>query len=346
MTKKKYTHFNQFERDRLEAMLSGGHKQKEIARVLQRDIGTISREIKRNRRKKQKNKILRNGPYESAMAERKARLRRGYAKYQGKKIEDNPNLKKYVIRCLKKHWSPDDIAGRMKKRKLRERISKDAIYAWIYSSWGQRWGKYLYAQRYRPKKQKKNKTKKTLIPNRTGIENRPMIVNARKIAGHYEGDTIVSGRKHHSKTSLAVVYERKLKYFDFRKIRSLKPKQFNQAVIAMRKELKIESLTLDNGIENQHHEKLGVKTYFCDPYSAWQKGGVENMIKMVRRFIPKGSDIKNYSSQYLKRVAHILNNKPRKSLGYKTPCEMMAKHNLFIKNKKPRAQKIALGGRI
>ena len=114
----------------------------------------------------------------------------------------------------------------------------------------------------------------------------------------------------------------------------------------MQKKVLIKSFTLDNGIENQYHEQLGIKTYFCNPYSAWQKGGVENMIKMVRRFIPKGSDIKNYSPQYLKKVVDILNNKPRKSLDYNTPYEMMIKHNLFIKNKKPQAEKIALGGGI
>lgn len=71
-------------------------------------------------------------------------------------------------------------------------------------------------------------------------------------------------------------------------------------------------------------------TYFCEPYSPWQKGGVENAIRMIRRFIPKGSDINNYSEEYVRMVVNILNHKPRKSLGYKTPYEVMADNNLFI----------------
>lgn len=345
MPKKKYTHLNQFERDRIQALLDSGHKQKEIAQILKRDAGAISREIKRNRRKRRKGRVLKDGPYESALAEHRAYLRRKYAKYQGKKIEENPALKTYIIHYLKKHWSPDDIAGRMKGEHLPLKASKNIIYAWIYSSWGQRWGKYLYSQRYRPKKRRTKKAKKTLIPNRTAIELRPMQVNQRLISGHYEGDTIVSGKKHQSKIALTVIYERKYKYFDLAKIKSLKPKQFNQAIRSMRKKLKkMNSLTLDNGIENQYHQDLDIQTYFCDPYSAWQKGGVENMIKMIRKFIPKGSDIKNYSNHYIQKIVNILNNKPRRSLGYKTPYEMMLKHNLF-NNKKPEVQ-IALRGGI
>ena len=90
---------------------------------------------------------------------------------------------------------------------------------------------------------------------------------------------------------------------------------------------KMESLTLDNGIENRDHEKIGTTTYFCDPYSSWQKGGVENSNKLIRRYIPKGANIDGYSDKYIQKIINIINNKPRKILNYKTPREIMIENN-------------------
>ncbi|MFH1233622.1 MAG: IS30 family transposase [Patescibacteria group bacterium] len=169
------------------------------------------------------------------------------------------------------------------------------------------------------------------MSNRKGLKLRPAGANHKTRFGHYEGDTVVSGKKTGSKTALAVLYERKAKCVSFRKINSLKPRMFNQAIEEMAKDKKIKSLTMDNGIENTKHEELGLPTFFCDPYSPWQKGGVENVIKMARRFFPKASDLSKYSDDYVMMVESILNNKPRKSLGYRTPLEIIAKNNLLLK---------------
>jgi transposase, IS30 family len=343
MNNKKYTQLNQFERDRLEALLNAGHKQENIAKVLERPPSTISREIKRNKLEKDgKNK--KKGEYKASTAGIKAHFKRKYAKYQGKKINQNNELRTYIVNSLKKYRNPDEIAGRMKKKKKPFYASKTAIYTWLYSAYGQRYCKYLKFQRYNPKKRKTKKDKKYLIPNRTGIELRPEIINEKQVYGHYEGDTIVSGKKTRSKTSLAVIYERKAKHINIRKISSLKPKNFNIAIKSFAKKQKISSLTLDNGIENRYHQQLRIKTYFCKPYSSWQKGGVEHANSMIRRFIPKGSNIDHYSDEYVKMIEDTINNKPRKSLGYKTPNEIMIENNLFIKNKKFRRKKIALRG--
>ncbi len=133
---------------------------------------------------------------------------------------------------------------------------------------------------------------------------------------------------------MSVVYERKAKYIDARKIKNLKPASNNMAIEDMKKEVLMKSLSMDNGIENIKHEELNVSAYFCDPYSSWQKGGVENANKMIRKFIPKKSDLADYSDEYVKIVINILNNKPRKSLNYKTAYEVMVEHNLLVKNKK------------
>ena len=343
---KQYGHLTQYERDRIEAMLNSGHKQSEIADVLRRNKGTISKEISRNRRRIRKRKGVVNGRYESTVAGNKAYLKRYYSKYQGKKINEDDNLRKYIIVGLEEGWSPDEISGRMKRDCEPFYASKNAIYEWLYSVWGQKYCAYLYSKRYRKKPRKKKRAKKQLIPNRIGIELRPDIINKQLEYGHYEGDTIVSGKKTGSKEALAVVYERKAKYISARKIKSLKPILFNSAINQIKTNQKISSLTLDNGIENVKYEKLNIPTYYCDPYSSWQKGGVENCNKMIRRFIPKGCDISNYSDEYVSMVIEILNNKPRKSLNYQTPTEVMIANDMFIgiENKKTATEEVALRG--
>ena len=329
-----YKHFNQHERDRIQALLDEKVKLSEIARILKRDKGSVSREIKRNRRKKRVRGGTKNGSYEAGVAEQKAYVRRKYAKYQGKKINENKNLELYIIWGLINHWSPDEISGRMKRERRPFYASKTAIYEWLYSIYGCRWHTCLYAKRYHPKKRKGQKTKKALIPNRISISLRPLGATNKTRYGHYESDTMVSAKKTGSKEALSVVYERKAKYIDAKKIENLKPSSNNLAIVAMQNELVMKSLSRDNGIENTKHEELGIPSYFCDPYSSWQKGGVENANKMIRKFIPKKSDLADYSNEYVKMVIDILNNKPRKSLNYKTAHEVMVEHNLLKDNKK------------
>lgn len=327
---KKYRQLSQYERDRIEAMREAGHSQKDIAGVLKRDPGTISREITRNRRRKRTNQGTVFGKYEASVAQLKKYNRRRNSKYQGKKIEKSAELREYIIEHLKMHWSPDDISGRMREDKEPFYASKNLIYEWLYSVWGQRYTDYLCTRRYKPKRRKAKKTKKQLIPNRISIKDRPKIIDKNLEYGHWEADTLVSGKKTGSKKSLGVAYERKSKYIAAKKINDLKPDSMNQALKEMDSQLTINSLTLDNGIENQYYEELGIRTYFCEPYSSWQKGGVENANGMLRRFIPKGIDISRVSKKYLSVVLEIINNKPRKSLNYRTPKEVAIENNLIL----------------
>lgn len=324
-----YKHLDQMQRDRLQALLDGRIKQKEIADILGVSPSTISREVRRNCRKLVTDRGTRDGPYESWVAEHKAYVKRKYAKYQWKKINDDERLRGYIVERLEQYWGPDEISGHMRKTKQPFYASKTAIYEWLRSNRGQYYCQYLYTGRYRIKKQRKNKTKKALIPNRISIHLRPEAINQNVEYGHWEGDTIVSAKSTGSKAALSVTYERKAKFIDARKIKNKKPNSHNRALLNMLKNKKALSLTQDNGIENTRHQELGLDTYFCDPYSSWQKPGVENANKMIRRFIPKGSDINDYSDEYVSMVVSILNNKPRKSLGYKTPYEVMIENNLL-----------------
>lgn len=328
-TKKKYKHLNQAKRDRLQAMLDSGLRQNKMAVILEVDPATICREIQRNRRRARKKGGVLNGRYEATVAEHKALVRREASKYQGKKIEQNNNLRRYIIRKLKKYWNPDEISGRMKKDKEPFYASKTAIYEWLRSGYGQRYCVYLYSRKCRAKKHRLNKTKRSIIPNKISISKRPAGATNRSRYGHYEGDTIVSGKHTGSKAALSVAYEMKAKHVGIRKIKNLKPASHNQAMKNIFENKKVLSLTQDNGIENVKHGELGIQTFFCDSYSSWQKPGVENINRMIRRFIAKGSDINDYSDEYVMLVEDILNNKPRKSLGYKTPNEVMRENNLL-----------------
>lgn len=332
--KKKYGHLDQAKRDRIQALLKSGHNQKEIAETLGVDPATISREIQRNRRKIRKKGETINGKYEATVAGHKALVRREASKYQGRKIEQNKDLRKYIIRKLKKYWNPDEISGRMKDDREPFYAGKTTIYEWLRSSYGQRYCVYLYSKQYRAKGHRLNKTKRSLIPHRISITERPLGATNYSRYGHYEGDTIVSGKNTGSKAALTVAYEMKAKYVGIRKIKNLKPESHNRAMTIILENKKVLSLTQDNGIENTKHELLRIPSFFCDPYCSWQKPGVENVNKMIRRFITKGSDINDYSDDYVTMVEDILNNKPRKSLGYKTPKEIMMKNNLFTNSEK------------
>jgi IS30 family transposase len=162
-----------------------------------------------------------------------------------------------------------------------------------------------------------------MIPARVGIQERPEEVETRVRVGHWEGDTVVSGKHSGSKAALVVTVERSTRLVAARKIPNLKPESFNRAVrLVQRRVTKMKSLTLDNGIENRYHAALRVPVYFCDPYSSWQKGSVENANKMIRHYLPKGMDLAEVTPARLQAIIRIINNKPRKILGYKSALEM------------------------
>lgn len=323
---KRYQHLDQLKRDRLEALRHAGHTQKTIAAILDMGQSTVSRELSRNRRAGPP------GAYQATVAQHKAYLRRYYAKWRWKKINHDPLLEAYVVTRLMVGWNPDEIAGRMKRDRRAFYASKTAIYEWLRSARGVRYCPYLYSQRHTVRHRTGPKAKRVLIPNRVGIAHRPAGATHRTRYGHWEADTVVSGKRTTSTAALSVIWERKARFIDVRVIPNLKPAVHAQAVRRMLAHKKALSMSQDNGIENRGHLAMGVTTYFCDPYSAWQKGGVEQGVKLLRRYIPKGSNISQCSAKYVSMVVQRLNEKPRKVLGYQTPSEVMRKHHLLIPN--------------
>lgn len=313
-----FRHLKQFDRDRIEALLNSGHKQEEIAEILDFSPPTISREIKKRRRK--------TGIYESTTAQHKADIKRGNSKYCGMKIEKFPELKKHIVLQLSRHHrSPDEIAGRLKSLDIVPRIGTNAIYKWLYSCWGQAYCKYLCTRRYRKRKQKKE-TKREMIADRISIRLRP------EEGEHGEGDLFVSPTKTGAQRSGAVVCVPSSKLLVGTMIQNKKPDTMKDAVQEVNSRIFINDLTLDNGIENRNHKQFGIDTYFADPHSPWQKPHIENSIGLLRRwFIPKKTDLRDVSEEQFQDYLHILNGKYRKSLGYRSAYEVSLERGIIQK---------------
>lgn len=320
--KKTFKHLGQKERDRIEALLDEGIAQSVIARILKVNKSTVSREVGRRERG--------SGRYSATSAQQKAYIKRLYSKYQGMRVESDCALRTYIIEQLRAHRSPDEIAGRMKREKQLFRVGKDAIYRWLYSSWGQRYCKYLCAKRYRRKKHRKNKTKRVMIPNRVSIHERPLGAANKTRYRHFEADTAVAPKRVGNTEAIALAAERKSKLAIGTKIRSLSCREMTGAVRSFRKQVRMKSATLDNGIENRGHEHWGLPAYFADPHSPWQKPLVENTIGLLRRwFFKKGTDWATVTEPELQKALDILNNKYRKSLNYASAMEVALEHDII-----------------
>lgn len=307
---KKAKKIKKAERNEISILLHKGYSIRSIAGVLGRSPNTVSYEIRNNST---------NGIYDARKADKKARVSLRNRRFQWRKINQDKELKKYVVQGLKDHWNPDEISGRMKKEEKPFYTSKTAIYEWLRTARGNKYCEYLYSERYY-KKKRIEKTERIMIPDRVSIDMRPLGANNRSRYGHFEKDSVCSGKN--GSGSIAVMQERKSRYLDAEKVSGFSPKKHNEAIMEMKKDKKILSLTYDNGVENRYHKKLGIPSYFCDPYASWQKGGVENANKMIRRYIPKKTNLAKISQEYINEIVLKINNKPRKILGYSSSLEV------------------------
>jgi len=322
-TNKKYKHIDSAERKETAFLLRKGCSLGNIAKMLGRSKSSISDEIKRNSTE---------GKYDPEKAQHKAYVKRKYSKYQGMKIVGNPILRNYVEEQLAEDWSPEEISGRIQEAdKHIKYASRGAIYKFIYSVYGRPLEKHL---RCKGKKRKPRGLLPVTKPEgRVFIDQRPKIVENRRRFGDWEGDFIVSGKS--GKGVLLVLYERKSRYTLIKRIIGLNMKTAYQYIFEMTGGIVINTLTLDNDIIFRKHKELseiiGVPVYFCHPYHSWEKGGVENTNKLIRQYIPKGSNISMYSDEYVKMIQDKLNTRPRKCLNYKTPMEVMIENGQFKK---------------
>ena len=315
---KKYRHLNLEEREEIAIGLEIGLKQCEIALKLQRSPSTISREINRNK------SSIGLGKYRVSWAQYKAKERKKL-NHKRQRIP-NKRLRRFICKLLKKGYSPEIIAAMVPEKNTRWKTNYETIYQWIYSD---RQDLIPFLTRSHKKRRKRGSGKQKRcpkVPNRVMIEKRPEYVNLRSYIGHWEIDTVISRK---SKAAIMVLAERRTRYVIIKKLTAKTAYFMHNATVKSLKHFppKVrESITYDNGTENSLHELtnnvLGSKSYFCNPYHSWEKGTVENMIGIIRRFYPKKTDWNNVSQWDLNKIARFINNRPMKLLGFKTPYQV------------------------
>lgn len=314
------------ERAQIELRLKAHVSLRQIARDLKRRHRVIQYEVKAN--------ALRNGGYSAVYAQALADRRRRVRRAPPRKLDQDLLLQAHVITELTRGMSPDVISGRLRidpPRHLRSRyISHESIYTWIQAGKGQAFGLYRFLCSGRLKRQKRGgrKTRKTHIPGRIPIQARPPEVDTRGGVGHWESDSVLFSKQ---RTRLSVQYERKSRYVLIQRLSNGTAEETEQALMRSIESLPLsiwKSITFDNGGEGARHGTLhslfNIRTFFCDPFASWQKGGVENTNRLIRRYLPRHTDMASITQAELYAIQEQLNSTPRKILAYKTPKEVLA----------------------
>ncbi len=242
----------------------------------------------------------------------------------------NKEVFRWVVARLMRGWSPEQIAGRMKlvfPHNLRMRITPETIYSFIYSEEykHRKFWEYLPWGRKKRRPKAGRRVHRGSIPGRISIHNRPTVIDQRVEFGHFEGDT-VEGKGH--KDGVHTEVERVSRKFFAKLVARIDSEEAIKAqkkIFAPLPAPARKSTTLDNGRENHLHirlKELGMDTFFCDPYSSWQRGSNEYHNGLLRRYFPKGTDFKTISQQEIDECVEEINNRPRKCLGFYTPNEV------------------------
>jgi IS30 family transposase len=310
------------EREDVSRGLSAGLTLRAIAAQLGRSPSTVSREV------------ARNGGYDdyrASIAEQAAWDRSHRPKRC--KLAGNKPLRQIVAKKLRSQWSPQQIAGWLKRKypgNEDQHVSHETIYRTLFIQSRGALKKELQ-QCLRSKRIMRRSKTATLkgkglgeIPHAISISERPASVEDRAVPGHWEGD-LIGGSKN---SYMATLVERHSRYVMLVKVRNKDTDSVVSALIKQSKKLPVElykSLTWDRGKELSDHQRFtlatDIKVYFCDPQSPWQRGSNENTNRLLREYFPKGTDLSIHSQAKLNAVARQLNERPRKTLDYETPAE-------------------------
>jgi len=319
-----HTHLNLEERIELEAALRAGDTQASIAARLARAAGTISREV-----------ALNGGPdhYRAAAAHRAAQRRRGTARRGDCAITAHPPLRDEVHARLRRGWSPEEIAGSLKTDYPDfpwMHTSHESIYRYVYvvARGGlQRELAACLRRHHRTRKPRRRGVAATQgkLQDMVLIDQRPPEVETRLLPGHFEGDLILGAG---NRSAVGVLVERTSRYTflchlpqkDATSVRAA----FTRKLEALPAPL-LKSLTYDQGKEMAEHKRLAadlhLQVFFCHPHSPWERGTCESQNGRIRHYLPKGSDLSLVSHQQLSAYQEMLNERPRKILGWKSPAQ-------------------------
>lgn len=320
----KFKHLSVEERELLQTLRWEKRSIRHIAGILQRSPSSISRELGRN-------VSSQHQIYTPRIAQERAVLKR---KSRGRtKRLKNDRVRAYVTEHLKQRWSPEQIAGCI-QTDIGERVCHEAIYQYVYAQIHR--GGYGYlrpgCEDLRPflrRKQKRRqrhgmrKAQRIFRPKGRPIDIRPAVVDRRSRIGDWEGDTVES-RDH--LPGINTLVERKTGYVLITKLDGKTASATTQAMQRLRS-FPRHTVTLDNGTENSGWEQIesstGVRVYYAHPYHSWERGTNENTNGLIREYFPKGTDFRTIPEADIQRVEHLLNTRPRKRLGYRTPLQVM-----------------------
>ena len=310
-----YTQLTRGQRYQIYALKKAGHNQSQIATEIGCHKSTISRELRRNRGLK------------------------GYRPYQADELAFDRQCAAYrariawetwqqVERLLRQEWSPEQITGKLKREK-QPSVSHECIYLYVYAE--KRRGGTLHCHLRSQKKQRKRYggyIRRGQIPNRTSIDKRPKIVASKGRFGDWEVDTIVGA---HHKGGILSAVERKSNLVRLRKLTTKAAAEMKDNCIEVLGPLaaRVHTITVDNGKEFCDHELIAAglqaRIYFAHAYASWERGLNENTNGLVRQYFPKKYDFARITAKDLQQVEDKLNNRPRKTLGYRTPNEVFFK---------------------
>ncbi len=317
-------HLTHDDRIRLASLKRAGLKQKEIAKQLNKNPSTICRELSRN-------VTLNKSGYNVWIAQENTDQRRFLANQHFRKIERNSWLKKHIKKKLILDWSPEQIAGRLKREEGKTVICHETIYQYIYDTGKEltkclRYKKSKYRRRHGTKKREDERE----LTRKRRIDQRPDVINGRKRIGDWEGDT-VHGKDNSG--AIATHVDRKSGYFLGGKLKQNNGDTFKIATLKSFEKVpkkKRLSCTYDNGPETSEFElieqQLKMTIFFAWPYHSWERGTNENANGLLRQYFPKGTRFDTVTQRDVDRAGKLLNNRPRKRLKYLTPYEV------FIKN--------------
>jgi len=316
-----------YDRQMLQYWLRTKQSLRQIAKTMRKGHTAIIREINRNGTSRSK---YRADTAQKMNEKRKHKQRMG-------KLDKHPRLKEYVEKKIRLNWSPEQIAGRLKECPPAGlegiTISHESIYYYIYekSEKDKRLYKHLRTHRSKRRVYSTRKGAKTRIKHRVSIHDRPVCINERLRYGDWETDS-VEFKRIRGNNYLSVQYERKSQLARIHKVNTKNAEDTKDALIKTVESVPPElfkTITFDNGSEGAKHYEINklynTKTYFCDSFKSWQKGGVENLNKLIRQYLPRKLDIRNISDNQIYLIQEKLNNRPRKGLNYQTPNEVIHK---------------------
>ena len=322
------SHYHQLcaeERACIMQMIAQGHSLRQIARLLRRSPSSISREVQRN--------ATASNTYDAVAAGRNARLRL-YKPRRPRKLLPHNAAFLVVTDLLRQGWSPQQIQGRLRERYPDDpafHVSHETIYAAIYAMPRGELRKDLIRCLRQGhdgrRKRSQGEDRRGRIPEMVSIHERPPEVEDRLIPGHWEADLIKGAG---NRSAVATLVERTSRLVLLAKMPDASAASTLEALNRISEPVLRQTLTYDQGKEMSRHKELsertGIRVYFADPHSPWQRGSNENANGLIREYLPKGTDLSVHSQEELDAIAHRLNTRPRAVLGFKMPLEVFTEH--------------------